>query len=348
MGGIPKNYDSDEFLSSYLDGELSNPLHIKAIRADAKTNSELRKRLSTLRNNKDLIKDIFKSDFSTVSSNTHAKISELVFDILGKTSNENFLKEDATFPLEQLRKFEILISKFLDDELSEDEAKTVATLLETNDEFNHLYSLQSESRTKVTELLNSDDFETEQDFQNKINRAVEDELNPSSNVVPFPQRIKHYVYQAIPLAAVFVFGLVLSPALLDQVVRNKNLYNDNIVVRGGYPTTTLPAPAIATEILSASSGLIYATEPFVLNLLASENGELSIFYNSTTDKNARQLAKGEKFNQIFVMSANKSLQFPETGTITMDEGDTFVRFDFELRTDNGFLRSTKIIPILQK
>ncbi len=264
---------------------------------------------------------------------------------------------------------DVYLNRYADgDDLGLKHTEAINNSLKTDADTRERYDKILDAKAFTNILFDKDHMETPKDVTEEIRRLVEQNIN-EDNVITFRQKLQQYAYQAPQLAAVFIVGLVLSPTLMETF-KNKEQNQEIVqpqlipsltqsqtllsqeqenVLRSGALAERLEdkTTGISIEILSVFPGLIFAGEPFKLNIFTSAAGNLSIFINSTTNPDANTLGMGNNayWDQVPV-GGNTMVQFPEKSLITLDPDDTFVRFDLVFFSKGVPSRYTKIIPIL--
>ena len=268
MGGpSSKEIQSDETLTKYIDGEITDALLLELFERQLSTDVDLQKRLQA--------QIAIKSQISSISGGARLRPTERVkLEIHNLVKNATKTETPPTIDDDggqTISDAEMLIVKLIDDELNDNELRMVETLISQNDTYRELYEQLVTSKIHTSEYLFSEDVEPSNKVKMDIKSMVSDTLTSSGengiaaseappgdlseySYEPMPKwsvadsrlrtmrplseptivdtsltrrarksrtgrlssSLGYYTQRLIPLAAVFVVGLYISPTLFSS------------------------------------------------------------------------------------------------------------------------------------
>ncbi|MDA8983937.1 hypothetical protein N9H20_05865 [Planktomarina temperata] len=379
MGGpSSKEIQSDETLTKYVDNEITDELLLHFFERTLESDSTLQKRLQ------DMI--AIKSQISSISGSDHLRPTDRVnLEIRNLVKNAALAENDKN-PNQNIETdvsdAEILIIKFIDGELNKSELKMVETLISSNDIYRELYEQLVTSKINVSDHLFSEDMEpnskVKMDIKSLVSQTLEDDddtpvyassvpdadyslrpepARPPARAKRFTSSLNYYTQRLVPLAAVFVVGLYVSPNLFSS--DPTSVSEMDLKLRGSSNEDTMIGSVDFISVIEASSGqnipvsrLTAASDtsnsissqiPFYLNLIAPASGEMFLFLETSEQTDTVQTNKGKKEISLGTVDAGQSVRYPATQNLSIDETDTSLRIDLEIRSDYKVFQFTEFV-----
>lgn len=164
--------------------------------------------------------------------------------------------------------------------------------------------------------------------------------------------LNYYAQRLVPLAAVFVVGLYISPTLFSSGPIDPNEYSGKL--RGGsIPSQSNESFDLISIIPSGDAkakykminGMPMPRGDFHLLLTAPSDGEMSISFETSEQNDITKVKKGENSENLGRVKAGQTVRYPtlKTKAMEVDDLDQLLRIDFEIREDNKIFRFTKFI-----
>jgi len=379
MGGpSSKEIQSDETLTKYVDNEITDELLLHFFERTLESDSTLQKRLQ------DMI--AIKSQISSISGSDHLRPTDRVnLEIRNLVKNAALAENDKN-PNQNIEAdvsdAEILIVKFIDGELNKSELKMVETLISSNDIYRELYEQLVTSKINVSDHLFSEDMEpnskVKMDIKSLVSKTLENDddtpvyapsvpdtdyslrpepARPPASAKRFTSSLNYYTQRLVPLAAVFVVGLYVSPNLFSS--DPTSVSEMDLKLRGSSNEDTMIGSVDFISVIEASSGqnipvsrLTAASDtsnsissqiPFYLNLIAPVSGEMFLFLETSEQTDTVQTNKGKKEISLGTVDAGQSVRYPATQNLSIDETDTSLRIDLEIRSDYKIFQFTEFV-----
>jgi hypothetical protein len=94
---------------------------------------------------------------------------------------------------------------------------------------------------------------------------------------------------------------------------------------------------------SDTSNSISSQIPFYLNLIAPASGEMFLFLETSEQTDTVQTNKGKKEISLGTVDAGQSVRYPATQNLSIDETDTSLRIDLEIRSDYKVFQFTEFV-----
>ena len=379
MGGpSSKEIQSDETLTKYVDNEITDELLLHFFERTLESDSTLQKRLQ------DMI--AIKSQISSISGSDHLRPTDRVNLEIRNLIKNAALAENDKNPNQNIEAdvsdAEILIIKFIDGELNKSELKMVETLISSNDIYRELYEQLVTSKINVSDHLFSEDMEpnskVKMDIKSLVSQTLEDDddtpvyassvpdadyslrpepARPPARAKRFTSSLNYYTQRLVPLAAVFVLGLYVSPNLFSS--DPTSVSEMDLKLRGSSNEDTMIGSVDFISVIEASSGqnipvsrLTAASDtsnsissqiPFYLNLIAPVSGEMFLFLETSEQTDTVQTNKGKKEISLGTVDAGQSVRYPATQNLSIDETDTSLRIDLEIRSDYKVFQFTEFV-----
>lgn len=227
----------------------------------------------------------------------------------------------------------VSIGRYIDGEANENEQKRVEKLIDEDQSYFDAYTEQKRAQNAIEELLNVD----RSAITSNVNAEIEN-LTPQSDdkVVRLePKSLGNFIKRALPLAAVFALGAVISPAILQEY-RNVN-QTDAIVLRGG-SGSEISKEIVNLRILEdnqivSADKLLSSQTPFAIQLYSEIDGD-AFLYLATSDKGyPNETQKGDEF-ALGPVSKGQIVIFPKNSAITVDQTDKQLRVDFIIKNSD--------------
>ena len=379
MGGpSSKEIQSDETLTKYVDNEITDELLLHFFERTLESDSTLQKRLQ------DMI--AIKSQISSISGSDHLRPTDRVnLEIRNLVKNAALAENDKN-PNQNIEAdvsdAEILIVKFIDGELNKSELKIVETLISSNDIYRELYEQLVTSKINVSDHLFSEDMEpnskVKMDIKSLVSKTLENDddtpvyapsvpdtdyslrpepARPPARAKRFTSSLNYYTQRLVPLAAVFVLGLYVSPNLFSS--DPTSVSEMDLKLRGSSNEDTMIGSVDFISVIEASSGQnipvsrltagsdtsnsISSQIPFYLNLIAPASGEMFLFLETSEQTDTVQTNKGKKEISLGTVDAGQSVRYPATQNLSIDETDTSLRIDLEIRSDYKIFQFTEFV-----
>jgi len=159
------------------------------------------------------------------------------------------------------------------------------------------------------------------------------------------------------LAAVFVLGLYVSPNLFSS--DPTSVSEMDLKLRGSSNEDTMIGSVDFISVIEASSGqnipvsrltaasdtsnFISSQIPFYLNLIAPASGEMFLFLETSEQTDTVKTNKGKKEISLGTVDAGQSVRYPATQNLSIDETDTSLRIDLEIRSDYKIFQFTEFV-----
>ena len=379
MGGpSSKEIQSDETLTKYVDNEITDELLLHFFERTLESDSTLQKRLQDMIAIKSQISSISGSDHLRPTDRVNLEIRNLVKNAALAENDKNPNQNIAA----DVSDAEILIVKFIDGELNKSELKMVETLISSNDIYRELYEQLVTSKINVSDHLFSEDMEpnskVKMDIKSLVSKTLENDddtpvyapsvpdtdyslrpepARPPARAKRFTSSLNYYTQRLVPLAAVFVVGLYVSPNLFSS--DPTSVSEMDLKLRGSSNEDTMIGSVDFISVIEASSGqnipvsrLTAASDtsnsissqiPFYLNLIAPVSGEMFLFLETSEQTDTVQTNKGKKEISLGTVDAGQSVRYPATQNLSIDETDTSLRIDLEIRSDYKIFQFTEFV-----
>jgi len=378
MGGpSSKEIQSDETLTKYVDNEITDELLLHFFEHTLERDSTLQKRLQDMVAIKSQIISISGSDHLRPTDRVSLEIRNLIKNaalVENDKSPDHNIEADASDA-------EILIVKFIDDELNDNELKMVETLIANNDIYRKLYEQLVTSKINISNHLFSKDMEpnakVKMDIKSLVSRTLRDDddtevyasvpypdhslrqepARPPARAKRFTSSLNYYTQRLVPLAAVFVLGLYVSPNLFSS--DPTSVSEIDLKLRGSSNEDTMIESVDFISILEASSGQnalvsrlpaasdssnsISSQIPFYLNLIAPASGEMFLVLETSEQTDPAKTNKGKKEISLGTVDAGQSVRYPATQNLSIDETDATLRIDLEIRSDYKIFQFTEFV-----
>ena len=369
-----QNLYSEEIISAYVDGELNDLKLIQAFETELKISSKLKKLVSEQTEMKEMLNNFFSTDNLRSSENFSKTLRSLVSEKL----------QDLEIRGDSDENVDLIISKYLDGELSEIESERVQNLIVTDINYRLIFERLSLSKMQTEEVLSPGGLDTSESFKRNLKSLINEKISEIPNqkdtkVVDFARkkenRLSQKVYwgvqRALPIAAVFAFGVILSPTLFSTF----NIGNDSpeIVFRGGNSErnfskasdeasaelrnlvqreTLLRSLAeqnlmVGTDAISLISKfgenkVIKYGEPFQLSLVPPVSGIAVFYFNSSVKADDSKLPIGLKYEESVEVRRGEPFVFPPDQEINVELDDKLLRVDVIISTENDDILSERI------
>jgi len=248
----------------------------------------------------------------------------------------------------------------------EDYAPAASLSMEVFNEIRQLPIMESAEAPRMpdgTPLVEAERREERQD-QTEYNRggksglrAALEATEPAQNVINLKKRsvvssLNYYAQRLVPLAAVFVVGLYISPTLFSS--EKNTVPGVDLTLRGAGTQTNLgegldfisvinEPPAALFQRLYTPSGSVSAQQAFYLELTAPTSGEMFIYLETSEHKNIAQLDKGADPQRLGFVEAGQSVRYPATQNLSIDKIDQLMRVDIEIQGDDEVFNFTKFV-----
>ncbi|MDB2467961.1 hypothetical protein N9W71_03670 [Planktomarina temperata] len=376
-GPSSKEIQSDETLTKYVDNEITDELLLHFFERTLESDSTLQKRLQ------DMI--AIKSQISSISGSDHLRPTDRVNLEIRNLIKNAALAENDKNPNQNIEAdvsdAEILIVKFIDGELNKSELKMVETLISSNDIYRELYEQLVTSKINVSDHLFSEDMEPNSkvkiDIKSLVSKTLEHDddtevyasvpdadyssrpepARPPVRAKRFTSSLNYYTQRLVPLAAVFVVGLYVSPNLFSS--DPTSVSEMDLKLRGSSNEDTMIGSVDFISVIEASSvqnipvsrltaasdtsNSISSQIPFYLNLIAPASGEMFLFLETSEQTDTVQTNKGKKEISLGTVDAGQSVRYPATQNLSIDETDTSLRIDLEIRSDYKIFQFTEFV-----
>ena len=378
MGGpSSKELRSDETLTKYIDGEITDEFLLELFEYELAHDPELRRRVADMEDIKDEISSIFRTDQMRLTEFVKNEINNLVENSLTRKT-----QEDDNGDLETTDA-EVLISSLIDGELAESETRMVEKLITENETYRQLYEQLFTTKINVAKYIFPQNLEPSTKVKMEIDSLVEigfetpadvtdggmeapGATEPGGNVIRLEKRrlvtsFNFYAQRLVPLAAVFVMGIYISPTLFtsgpNEIPGSKlnETAGVDVQTRGGASATAVNKDFSFVSIVqsqgqSSNTEQIKSLSPqesFHLLLAAPTSGEMFIFLETSDQKDTSQVEKGKTAERIGTVAAGLSVRYPAEQNLTVDNTDKLLRIDIEIRSDDKIFRFTEFVTINQ-
>ena len=311
------NGDADdpslEEISAFLDGETVAGLTSEKLDSLSESNPELYQKVAEMHSVKLTLDNFLSAKNLTVTNEIKEKVLSLVKDKVSLDDDE-LIDEN-----------ELLVSSYIDGEVSAEEAIEAEKLIAESDYYRSIYEAHSDAKNKVASLIN------EKKTKPKLlsNRFIE---------------------RFLPLAAVFVFGAILSPFVLDQSFLRSD--KPGITLRGGSSDSETYSNMVDFTTKSNIQHLsiyyqddsqfaqreeILPTETKVsIAILPPFSGRAKIYIMVSENAFPEPLSRGE-LHTLGELKQGEVVLFPENGVYSVDNEDRQMRVDLEI--ENGSVKS---------
>jgi hypothetical protein len=103
--------------------------------------------------------------------------------------------------------------------------------------------------------------------------------------------------------------------------------------------------AVMSRLTTATdnSNSISSQIPFYLNLIAPASGEMVLFLETSEQTDLAQINKGKKEISLGTVYAGQSVRYPAKQNLSIDETDTSLRIDLEIRSDYKIFQFTEFV-----
>lgn len=224
----------------------------------------------------------------------------------------------------------LLIGKYIDGEATEDEQKKVEKLIDEEQTYFDAYKEQTQAQQTIKELINIDRGV----ISSNVNAEIEDLTPPMDDkVIPLDRkRFGTFIQRALPLAAVFALGAVISPAILQEY-RTVN-QTDAIVLRGGSSSEDSTEIVILRNIednqVVGADKFLSPETPFAINLYSEINGDAYLYLATSEKEFPDEIQLGDEF-ALGSVSKGQIVKFPNNSALTVDQTDKQLRVDFIIK-----------------
>ena len=378
MGGpSSEELRSDETLTKYIDGEITDEFLLELFEYELAHDPELRRRVADMEDIKDEISSIFRTDQMRLTEFVKNEINNLVENSLTRKT-----QEDDNGDLETTDA-EVLISSLIDGELAESETRMVEKLITENETYRQLYEQLFTTKINVAKYIFPQNLEPSTKVKMEIDSLVESGFEtpadvtdggmeapgatePGGNVIKLEKRrlvtsFNFYAQRLVPLAAVFVMGIYISPTLFtsgpNEIPGSKlnETAGVDVQTRGGASATAVNKDFSFVSIVQSQGQssnteqikLLSPQESFHLLLAAPTSGEMFIFLETSDQKDTSQVEKGKTAERIGTVAAGLSVRYPAEQNLTVDNTDKLLRIDIEIRSDDKIFRFTEFVTINQ-
>ena len=227
----------------------------------------------------------------------------------------------------------VSIGRYIDGEANENDQKKVEKLIDEDQTYYDAYTEQIRAQNAIEELLNVD----RSAITSNVNAEIES-LTPQldDKVVRLkPRGSGNFIQRALPLAAVFALGAVISPAILQEY-RNVN-QTDAIVLRGG-SGSEISEEIVTLRILEdnqivGADKLLPSQTPFAIQLYSEINGEAYLYLATSEKEFPDEIQMGDEF-ALGSVSKGQIVNFPKNSAITVDQTDKQLRVDFIIKNSD--------------
>ena len=201
------------------------------------------------------------------------------------------------------------------------------------------------------------DAEIDELHSNNSSEHVFNEQKTKSRAKRFTSSLNYYTQRLAPLAAVFVLGLYVSPNLFSS--DPTSVSEMDLKLRGSSNEDTMIGSVDFISVIEASSGqnipvsrltaasdtsnFISSQIPFYLNLIAPASGEMFLFLETSEQTDTVKTNKGKKEISLGTVDAGQSVRYPATQNLSIDETDTSLRIDLEIRSDYKVFQFTEFV-----
>ena len=360
--------DSDSNLTKYIDGEITDKNELEAFKQALSKNVDLQVRTNEMIN--------IKSQISNIVDTQGLKVSKFVKEEIHRIIENSKLDSEQT-----VSENEILISRYVDDELDDGEVIEVEKLISKNKSYQKLYENLKVSKADITNIVSDKNYSpsdfVKDEIDYLINSSAADNAknvaSQTSNVVRISKNkifrsIGNYGQKLAPLAAVFVLGIGVSPffnSTNDEIFQGAeinlrganttgispffNSTNDEvkakIILRGGNKNLA----KFHIEKLKKSSEFISVIQNkkllFQLQLSSPFKGEMKIYINSSEDDDKIDLDRSENFYVIGIVKPGKFIKYPDNQMLSFNETDKVLRVDIEVKGENKTFNYTEFLMI---
>ena len=187
-------------------------------------------------------------------------------------------------------------------------------------------------------------------------RAALEATEPAQNVINLKKRgvvssLNYYAKRLVPLAAVFVVGLYISPTLFSSGPTGPYEYIENLR-GGGIPVRPNGNFDFISIIQSKDVKMVNLLENgtmprggFYLRLTAPSAGEMAISFETSEQNDITKVKKGKTSENLGQVKTGQIVRYPtlKTKAMEVDESDQLLRIDIEISGDNEIFRFTKFI-----
>ena len=197
----------------------------------------------------------------------------------------------------------------------------------------------------------------EDDDDTEVYASRPEPAGPPARAKRFTSSLNYYTQRLVPLAAVFVLGLYISPNLFSS--DPTSVSEMDLKLRGSSNEDTMIGSVDFISVIEASSGqnipvsrltaasdtsnFISSQIPFYLNLIAPASGEMFLFLETSEQTDTVQTNKGKKEISLGTVDAGQSVRYPATQNLSIDETDTSLRIDLEIRSDYKIFQFTEFV-----
>ena len=241
-------------------------------------------------------------------------------------------------------------------------------------------TLENDDDTEVYASVSYSDYSLrpEMDMPSRVSQTLEDDddtpvyassvphadyslrpepARPPARAKRFTSSLNYYTQRLVPLAAVFVVGLYVSPNLFSS--DPTSVSEMDLKLRGSSNEDNMIGSVDFISVIEASSGqnipvsrLTAASDasnsissqiPFYLNLIAPASGEMFLFLETSEQTDTVQTNKGKKEISLGTVDAGQSVRYPATQNLSIDETDTSLRIDLEIRSDYKIFQFTEFV-----
>ena len=236
------------------------------------------------------------------------------------------------------------IGRYIDGEANENERKRVEKLIDEDQSYFDAYTEQRRAQNAIEELLNTD----RSAITSNVHAEIES-LTPQldDKVVRLkPRGLGNFVQRALPLAAVFALGAVISPAILQEY-RNVN-QNDAIVLRGGSGSEIskeiVTLRILEDNLIVGADKLLPPQTPFAIQLYSEINGDAYLYLATSEKEFPYEIQLGDEF-ALGSVSKGQIVNFPNNSALTVDQTDKQLRVDFIIKNAESRIDHTYYFQI---
>lgn len=224
----------------------------------------------------------------------------------------------------------LAISRYIDGETTDSERKKIEEVIDEDQSYFDAYTDQRRAKKAIDELLNTDRRAITSNVKADI-----DDLTPhlDDKVVRLERkRFGTFIQRALPLAAVFALGAVISPAILLEY-RTVN-QTDAIVLRGGSSsensTEIVTLRNIEDNQVVGADKFLSPETPFAINLYSEINGDAYLYLATSEKEFPDEIQLGDEF-ALGSVSKGQIVKFPNNSALTVDQTDKQLRVDFIIK-----------------
>ena len=340
--------DSDSNLTKYIDGEITDKNELEAFKQALSKNADLQARTNEMIN--------IKSQISNIVDTQGLKVSKFVKEEIHRIIENSKLDSEQT-----VSENEILISRYVDDELDDGEVIEVEKLISKNKSYQKLYENLKVSKADIINIVSDKNYSPSGFVKDEIESLVNVNISEKPDYARISAMNSESVFEInmlsknrkknifrnlgnfgqklAPLAAVFVLGIGVSPffnSTNDKVFQGAeiNLRGANTVSSANFKQSSEFLSVIQNEKLL-----------FKLQLSSPFEGDMKLYMNSSEDNDKIELDRSENFYEIGIVKPGKFIEFPNNQILSFDETDKLLRVDVEVKGENKTFNYTEFLNI---